>query len=990
MAPELELSAVAEPSTIQAGGILNYSITLHNSSAQTLTEATLKQHLPTGFVYVAGSTHVFSNQIAVSTHDPMASEGALTWLGLSVPAARTTSLAGMHTFVQDRCTGSYIAYQLDRVGELMEPNAFAKQLFYGITEETTGPLGSWVDFVNGCYDRGLLPVVRLQGRYGGPNWIKPQPTAPGDYSQIAEAYARVVNGLPRRGDRPLYVEIWNEPNLDIEWGGQANPTEYAHFLADVSDAIRALGDARVRILNGGLSPGGNYDRLAFVDGMAGVPGALQAFDVWSAHPYPGNHPPEYNSHDDAAPTYKDITIDSYLLELERLAAHGRVGVQVLLTETGYALGQSNFVFQGYPPIDEANRADYILRALRDYWSHWPEVLGVCPFELVDPFGSWQVWDWLYPSGARHQQYDAVASLDKTPVLAKGEMVVRFRARVSDQPGRYGGQVELTSAGGDLIARTDVGAVEVVSPPPTATPSSTSTPTSTPTETATPSATPVCYSVLTNGGFEDDGIWELPETACTAAYSDTLSHHGLRSMLVGAVGDVGFSYSSARQAFQVPPSCTSFRMTFWYYPVSEDTAHGQQYVLLLDADKKYLETIMWTASDARQWESYEYEVVGHQGETLWIHLGVHNDGEGGASAMYVDDVDLQLCGLGRLCLPLLWKENASAASSGAASPPQQTPTPSVALTAVDVSLPERPAEFTALTLPPGLGQADHVRAMALDERRRRLLLCVEKELVVLDALSGRTIFTHRLASPAMALAADLGSGAIYAVLPDRGELSVLESDGTLRTHVDGLGRPTNVVVGLRRVYVADSAGDRVMVIDGEDCHFMTQRALPAAPHALALDPLRHRLYVGQMGTGMILALDADTLHLVGKVRLEGLGYPRDFALDVAAGRLYVAHALSPKYGAISVIDVANMSVLATLWGNQESPLSGAHAVTVDARRGVVLLGQADRVIALDAQSLAVQKIERVWPARWATSLLIDPLAGTAYVAEDEGRIWSWRP
>lgn len=1001
--PGLELLVSVEPTTVQVGQTLDYSITLRNSNAGAMSDATVRHVLAEGFTYVAGSTEISYNHTPISASDPVVSGGSLSWPGLDVPAGRGTSLAGMHTFVQDRCSKSYIEYQLDRVSELMEPNAFAKQLFYGITKETTGPLACWADFVNACYDRGLLPVVRLQGRYGGPNWIKPQATAPGDYSEIAQAYARVVNGLPKREGRPLYVEIWNEPNLDIEWSGQANPTEYAHFLVDVAQAIRALGDGRVRILNGGLSPGGNYESRAFIDAMASVPGALQAFDVWSVHPYPGNHPPEYNIHDGTATIYKELTIDSYLLELERLAAHGRVGVQVLLTETGYALGQSNFVFQGYPPIGEANRADYILRALRDHWSRWPEVLGVCPFELVDPFGTWWVWDWLYPSGARHQQYDAVASLDMTPGLAKGELAVRFRVRASDQPGTYGGRVEVISSSGDLIAHVDVPPVQVGGLPPTPTPSVTASPIATPTHSPTPSVTPVCYPVLENVSFEDDGAWELPNTVHPASYTETLAHQGMRSMLVGVVGEANFaSYSSARQAFQVPASCSSVQIAFWYYPVSEDTAHGRQYVLLLDADKQYLETVMWIASDARQWDLWQHEVVGHQGETLWIHFGVYNDGQGPASAMYVDDVDVQLCGpdgilaptampsYGRLWLPLLWKEALSGVSAQEESRPRETPTSPVGVSAIDLALPARPAGLTALALPSEEGEAGQIRAMALDERRRRLLLAVEDELMVLDAVSGRTIFSRPLASSAMALAVDGDSGTIYAVLPDRGELRVFASDGAERRRIDGLGRPTNLVVGLGRVYVADSAGHRVVAIDSENHSIIVERSLPAPPLALALDPRTRRLYVGQMGTGMILALDADTLGLEDQVALEGLGYPRDLALDATTGRLYVAHALSPKYGAISAIDPADMSVVATVWGDRDRPLSEADAVSVDGSRGVALLGYADGLVALDAASLEVLDTARIARGGWAGVLAIDRLEGTAYVAEDKGRLWTWRP
>ena len=113
--------------------------------------------------------------------------------------------------LQDRCDTANIGFHLDRVREIMGEGAYVKQLFYPITTATNGPASCWITFVNGCYDRNLIPIVRLAGPYGGAFWLKPTADAPGDYTSIAQAFARVVSGLPRRDGRTLYVEIWNEP-----------------------------------------------------------------------------------------------------------------------------------------------------------------------------------------------------------------------------------------------------------------------------------------------------------------------------------------------------------------------------------------------------------------------------------------------------------------------------------------------------------------------------------------------------------------------------------------------------------------------------------------------------------------------------------------------------------------------------------------------------------------------------------------------------------
>lgn len=687
--PNVVMSKTVSPRTVPSGGVVTYEITLTNSGDQSAIGVTVVDTLPAGFAYQSGSTTVLSNGTVIGRPNPVISGRNLTWSGLTVPPARTSSHYGIHTFVHDRCERNYIKYQLDKSLQLAGPNSYVKQLFYWITPQTTGPQSCWVDFVNEAYNRNLIPIVRLQGTHGGPYWNKPEPDAPGDYTSIAQAYRRVVEGLPRRDNRPLYVEIWNEPNLDIEWSGRPDPVEYAEFLVDVAAAIRAIGDPRIRILNGALSPGGNYNNLAFIDGMATVPGAMQAFDLWASHPYPGNHPPQYNIHDGTA-IYTDATIDSYKLELERLAAHGRTNVQVLLTETGYALGQNNFGFEGYPPISEENRADYIKRALRDYWAHWPEVLGVCPYELVDPKGDWWVWDFLYRDGTHHWQYDSVAALDKTPVTAPGTLRIRFRATVAGS-GTYYNSVSATAGNTTIAPLFNVAPINVIAPTATRTPTKTTTPTSTPTILATmpaesptpsptytfvptpteigtpmpttptsatptatstntpvpptpsPSPSPNCRELIVNGDFETDTGWDIPKTAYSAGYSTTQALSPVRSMRLGIESGANiYSHSSAKQTITIPSDASSAILRFWYYPVSGDTVNDWQAALITNEYGAVLDSVLWVRSDTRAWTPITYTLNAYLGQTIRVHFEVKNDGAGGLTCMYVDDVSVEVC------------------------------------------------------------------------------------------------------------------------------------------------------------------------------------------------------------------------------------------------------------------------------------------------------------------------------------------------------------
>jgi len=316
---------------------------------------------------------------------------------------------GVHTFIQDIMSDGHIHTLLTWALSLTAPGGYVKQLMYPVGPNVTTINPQWVKFINGCYSRGLIPVIRLGTWMEGGNWVKPTQDAPGVYTTWANAIKNIVSQMPRNDNIPLYIEVLNECNNNAEWGGAANPTEYAQFFVQTSNAIRSLGDPRIKIMNCGLSPGGSYNNVQFVEACCNVPGFIDAFDVWACHPYP-MYPPEINIHDGTAPMGA-YTIDSYLAELQVLANHGRQNVKVIATETGYGLGDDG----------EDARSDRIMRAFRDYWSKWPEVLGICPYEFCDPFGGNDGLDWVdnssgttpegLPTNA-HGQYWAIYKLSK--------------------------------------------------------------------------------------------------------------------------------------------------------------------------------------------------------------------------------------------------------------------------------------------------------------------------------------------------------------------------------------------------------------------------------------------------------------------------------------------------------------------------------------------------------------------------------------------------
>ncbi len=208
----------------------------------------------------------------------------------------------------------------------------------------------------------------------------------------------------------------------------------------------------------------------------------------------------------------------------------------------------------------------------------------------------------------------------------------------------------------------------------------------------------CEERVAHGGFEGagtDNFWQRPATPATAGYSTTVVHSGQRSLRVGIEpgnADV-YSYSSGIQQVTLPAGAASATLSFWWYPVSAEgplagpeavatdlkllqqvadgtlpqgvLANDRQYVLVLDTSGNILQSLLWTRSNAQAWQQLSFDMSAYRGRTVRILFGAYNDGAGGTTAMYVDDVSLTAC----------WPEPVTPTPTPTATPsPSPTSTP----------------------------------------------------------------------------------------------------------------------------------------------------------------------------------------------------------------------------------------------------------------------------------------------------------------------------
>lgn len=194
------------------------------------------------------------------------------------------------------------------------------------------------------------------------------------------------------------------------------------------------------------------------------------------------------------------------------------------------------------------------------------------------------------------------------------------------------------------------------PDPSATaPSGTPPPAFTPPPVLTPIASPGCELRVVNGAFETLDAW-VRGGARPPRYVGVPVHSGRWSLLAGLLPSEPneLAWSSVWQPVSIPEDAATLRFSAWVYRAAEPGPPGDdaQLVLVFDVDparnvelrRAPVAIALADRSDERMWRRIvaEVPVTRHRGRTLWLYLGARNDGEGGRTWMFADDVTAEVC------------------------------------------------------------------------------------------------------------------------------------------------------------------------------------------------------------------------------------------------------------------------------------------------------------------------------------------------------------
>ncbi|MCY4146744.1 MAG: beta-galactosidase [Chloroflexi bacterium] len=284
--------------------------------------------------------------------------------------------------------------------------------------------------------------LRLVARLGQvPDWAKAQShEAETDGPPLDMAlWARYCERVAQRyKGRIAAYQIWNEPNLSREWGGNMpDPAAFVELLAACSSVIRRI-DPQAVLISAGLAPTGTNDASAMPDDIYFDHMYRNNFqmhiDVVGVHA-PGFAPPEIGP-DDPQALRRWFTFRRVEDLRKIMLRHDDAARQMAILEFGYTTDTANPDYAWFG-VTEAAQAELILRAYDYVIAHWRRWVGLMILiYLPDP--AWQPsdeeywWSVIEPStGDARRAYIEVANMRKVC----GEFVIP--ARAPDSPAALG-------------------------------------------------------------------------------------------------------------------------------------------------------------------------------------------------------------------------------------------------------------------------------------------------------------------------------------------------------------------------------------------------------------------------------------------------------------------------------------------------------------------------------------------------------------------------
>lgn len=282
---------------------------------------------------------------------------------------------------------------------------------------------AWANYdnvVDLAREYGLDVIARVDT---SPDWSRPGRSADHDWDQAPperfEDYGDFLYTLASRyrGKVRAY-QIWNEPNLAIEWGQQPpDPEAYSRLLQIAYRRVKEA-DPEAIVLSAAMAPtieesDRALNELVYLQRMYDA-GAAGAFDVLAVQAYGLRSGP-----DDLRLSSGDVNFSRTLVVRELMVKNGDAARPIWATEIGWNAPPPGYTGPTpYGAVSERLQARYTIRAFERARQEWPwmGVMAIWFFKLPEPWEPqpWHFFRMVSPDFQPYPVYDALRAYAGRP------------------------------------------------------------------------------------------------------------------------------------------------------------------------------------------------------------------------------------------------------------------------------------------------------------------------------------------------------------------------------------------------------------------------------------------------------------------------------------------------------------------------------------------------------------------------------------------------
>ena len=292
---------------------------------------------------------------------------------------------------------------------------------------------------------------------------------------------------------------------------------------------------------------------------------------------------------------------------------------------------------------------------------------------------------------------------------------------------------------------------------------------------------------------------------------------------------------------------------------------------------------------------------------------------------------------------------------------------------------------SVEIPNSKGKFDFLR---IDDKRRRLLASHENDGTAdyIDLQKG-SLITRLKAGGTVDMAIDEGSRLYYLSVQEAERVAVVDAASLKEVKSIKMPGPTDALIyepKNRMIYATHDNGTDLWVIDPSSAQVVATITIPGVPEFMVYDPGADRIYLNIKTKDVVAVIDPSSNKVVGQWATAPALQPHGLALDELKHRVYVAGG----NGKLAQIDTQSGTVTDSI-----DIVDKVDQIAFDATNGLVYSAGADKMSVVRTSGAKLASVGEITTAATAKNVAVDPTTHQVWTTYTDGKnsfAKSWMP